>query len=167
MRPRPGWGPRAVAGCGGRWLVREKPWAGICRIPGVELILRVWLIHSDLADSLVLGWFGEISLSLWCRLIFDKDVFFGIRFREWCNAGISRGYITERKFESFRGTGRCLSILLVQSGRRSKFLVEWEERERETTVEQKVALALRVDDAKMSLVVRRERESFTGFMQKG
>ena len=35
------------------------------------------------------------------------------------------------------------------------------------TVEQKVALALRVDDAKMSLVVRRERESFTVFMQKG
>ena len=34
------------------------------------------------------------------------------------------------------------------------------------TVEQKVALALRCDDAKMSLVVRRERESFTVFMQK-
>ena len=81
MRPRPGWDPRAVAGCGGRWLVREKPWAGICRIPGVEPILRVWLIHLDLADSLVLGWFGEISLSLWCRLILIRTSFFGIRLR--------------------------------------------------------------------------------------
>merc|ERR1719193_2903339 len=47
------------------------------------------------------------------------------------------------------------------------FLVANERRDRETTtVEQKVALALRCDDAKMSLVVRRERESFTVFMQK-
>ena len=71
----------------------------------------------------------------------------------------------ERKFESFRGPGRGLSNGLVQSGISSRVLAANERRERET-VEQKVALALRCDDAKMSLVVRRNEKVCAGFIQK-
>ena len=99
---------------------------------------------------------------------FDKDVFLWNSLESDAMPAFRGGYITERKFESFRGTGRCLSNRLVQSGKRSMLRVanERRDRERETTVEQKVALALRCDDAKMSLVVRRERESLRSSCKK-
>ena len=71
-----------------------------------------------------------------------------------------------RMFQSFRGPGRCLSNGLVQSGISSRLLAANERREREMTVEQKVALALRCDDAKMSLVVRKNEKVCAGFIQK-
>ena len=78
---------------------------------------RTWLIRGNLAEFYNAGWL------LWGRLLFNS---FG-----WCNAGISRGYIMERKFESFRGPGRCLSNGLVQSGISSRLLAANERRERE------------------------------------
>ena len=55
---------------------------------------------------------------------------------------------------------------IVQSGR-SSHLLESRRRERERDdVEQKVALALRCDDAKMSLVVRRNEKVCAVFTDK-
>ena len=55
---------------------------------------------------------------------------------------------------------------IVQSGRSSR-LLESRRRERERNdVEQKVALALRCDDAKMSLVVRKNEKVCAVFIQK-
>ena len=55
---------------------------------------------------------------------------------------------------------------IVQSGR-STCLRESRRRERERNdVEQKVALSLRCDNAKMSLVVRKNEKVCAGFIQK-
>ena len=67
-------------------------------------------------------------------------------------------------FQSIRGPGRYLSNCLVQSGTCTWLLATNEKRE--MTVEQKVALSLRCDDAKMSLVVRKNEKVCAGFIQK-
>ena len=146
--------------------------------------LRDLLIRRNLADyvssadsmSSSRGTDDDCRLS---RVIYPKESSSNVQAYREAGRGISIEIRwetdEEKRVASEGGVEECPGVMqldpgvassIVQSGRSSR-LLESRRRERERDdVEQKVALALRCDDAKMSLVVRRNEKVCAVFTDK-